>query len=153
MLNPIQYRHIFGKTWIDHQATPVLQLGKRSFNRYEMVSKLGCGNLVAAKNLMGILGELQVSSLKDLKALDPAALASIKGVGPTTLFVAMCLLEAEGVDVDAWYTGTVTFNALKERAKKHGLHDTGALDGAPDASGEVGGSTAHPRRSRRKARR
>jgi len=119
MLDPREYPGIFGKTWIDKQSEPLLELGNKRWTRYELVSRVGCGNYKAISILMQALKDLNVRSVQALSKLPPTALAATKGVGTTTLFAAMCLLESEGYDVEAWYANNPTFQALKERQRRH----------------------------------
>lgn len=118
MINPSEFQGVFGKTWVDAQTEPLLRIGKRTWTRYELVSKVGVGNYRAITILMDALQQLNVKTIKDLWELSPVALAAIKGVGTTTLFVTMSLLDSEEFNVKEWYSHHRTFATLKNQEKK-----------------------------------
>lgn len=118
MLNPEQWTGVFGKTWVDRQTEPIFTLGTKRWTRYQLVSRVGVGNYRAVTILMDALQRLHVNSVKDLWNLSPVALASIKGVGVTTLFVTMSLLDSEEFNVKEWYAHHQTFTTLKNQEKK-----------------------------------
>lgn len=118
MINPTEFQGVFGKSWVDTQTAPLLRIGQREWTRYELVSKVGVGNYRAITILMDALQQLQIRTMRDLWALSPVALAGIKGVGVTTLFVTMSLLDSEEFDVKQWYSHHHTFGTLKAQEKK-----------------------------------
>jgi hypothetical protein len=103
---------------VDRQSAPLLTLGKRKWTRYELVSKVGVGNFKAVMILIDALQKLGVKDIESVKKLSVMAIASIKGVGPTTLFVLMSLLQNEGTDVQEWYTDTRTFQSVKKEQER-----------------------------------
>jgi len=102
----------------DRQAEPLLTIGKKKWTRYQLVSTIGVGNFRAVMILLDALQKLGIKDVEALKRTPPVALAAIKGVGTTTLFVLMSLLDGEGVDVQEWYDDTRTFSSVKREQEK-----------------------------------
>jgi len=91
-----------------------------SYSRREMVDELGCANFIAAARLAKVLRKLKIYTPGQLHRLDPFSLARSKGIGESALFVAMCILEAKGYDVEKWWgwkgTNVVKFSTFKSHA-------------------------------------
>ncbi len=116
--------HVFGSSFVNRLAEPFLTIGRHSYSRRDLVEDLGTGNFTAAARLGRVLKRLRVTSPAKLHELTPESLAAVVGVGVTTLYVAMCVLEAEGYSVTSWYgwreRGGVTFGTHKRRAFQRG---------------------------------
>ena len=82
----------------------ILTVGSKSFTRKTCVEELGCPNFRAAQNLSTALQSIGVDSTKKLARTTPADLLRLEGVGERTVFVALCVLDAEtsGNTADQW---------------------------------------------------
>lgn len=118
-----------GKTFADSLDETIFEVGELSYSRREMVEYLGCANFHAAALLQAVLKRLKIKTAKDLYDLDPLSLARAKGIGATSVFVAMCILDANKYDVEKWWgwkqgASVVKFSTFKShalrRAKKRG---------------------------------
>lgn len=117
--------HIFGASFVQRLLDePVLKLGEHRYSRHDLVNVLGTGNFTAAARLGRVLKRLGITSPAQLNKLPPADLAAVVGIGVTSLYVAMCLLDAEGYSIDRWYGWNeddgVTFTTLKQRVFRLG---------------------------------
>lgn len=95
---------------------------KLMFSRRQMVEELGCANFVAASKLQKALKKLDVTTPAQLFKTDPFSLVRIKGIGPASIFVAMCILDAAQYDVREWWgwkeTNTLKFSSFKYNATR-----------------------------------
>lgn len=104
MLARKKVEKIIGKGFADHLEEGVINLGYKFFyTRREMVEKLGCANFIAASKLNAVLKRLKIETPAQLFKLDPYSLARVKGVGASTLFVALCILDANKFSVEEWW--------------------------------------------------
>jgi hypothetical protein len=123
---------LLGTTFVKNSLDEVIfKCGRTEYSKLDMVDSLGCGNFAAAKKLSKALERIGVQSITQLVRLGPLPLARMKGVGPATLYVAMCILDAHGGHVERWWGwddgNGVKFSALKHRelqkAKREGVHE------------------------------
>ena len=98
---------IIGKTFADKLEEVIFPVSP-SFNytRREMVENIGCANFIAAQNLAKVLKRLGIKSAQELYKIGPHSLLRSKGIGETSLFVAMCILYSEGFSVLKWWGWT-----------------------------------------------
>lgn len=119
-----------GKTFADHLARPVLQIGELAVSAHSLVNEVGCANLNAAQGLSATLKRIRCRSIKELANLDPMSLYRVQGCGHTQVYVAMCLLEHHGIDPAKWWGWDVRGSSVQRRArnkkKKGGAHDVPA---------------------------
>lgn len=112
--------HVFGSPFVRHLSAPLLVIGSHRYSRHDLVNDLGTGNFTAAARLGRVLKRLHIKSPAQLNDLTPESLARVVGVGVATLYVAMCVLEAEGYSIARWYGWRkhegVTFETHKRRA-------------------------------------
>jgi len=92
-----------GKTFVAGLHDVKLVIGKTEFTHQQMIDLLGCGNFAAAARLTKVLKRLGVTTIPMLRKLDPASLFREKNVGMTTVYVAMCVLDAHQYDVEEWW--------------------------------------------------
>lgn len=119
MLARDKVESIIGKTFADHLDAVILQAGELEYSRREMVETLGCANFIAAARLEKVLRKLKIDTAKDLWNLDPMSLARSRGIGEASLFVAMCILDANDYDVKQWWgwnDNVVKFSTFKSQA-------------------------------------
>jgi hypothetical protein len=83
-----------------------------------MVEDLGCANFVAAVTLQKVLRKFGITTPSQLFKTDPFSIVRVKGVGETTMFVAMCILDAAQYNVKDWW-GWKETNELKFSSFKH----------------------------------
>jgi hypothetical protein len=118
---------VIGKSFADKVDGEVFKVTIEWFyTRREMVEQLGCANFIAAAKLSKVLKRLKISTPKALWDMNPIDLARAKGVGEASIFVAMCILEANKFDVEKWWgwnDNVVKFSTFKShaiaRARKH----------------------------------
>jgi hypothetical protein len=122
MLKKEVIESLLSKTAADHLDAAFFEVGNMKYSRRDMIDILKCGNFTAAKKLQKILVKLEVVTPFKLFNTDPFSLLRVKGIGEWTVFVAMCILDAEGYDVEVWWgwkdTNTLKFNAFKQQAVK-----------------------------------
>lgn len=108
-----------GKTFADKLDEVVLDVSPQlSFTRRSMVEDLGCANFVAAVTLQKVLRKFGITTPSQLFKTDPFSIVRVKGVGETTMFVAMCILDAAQYNVKDWW-GWKETNELKFSSFKH----------------------------------
>jgi len=92
-----------GKAFLARLDEVVLTIGSTEFTRREVVEKLRCANMVAAARLSWAVERFKPKSAVELaRRVDVVDLFSIKGVGVTTVYVWMCVLDAIGKDPEVW---------------------------------------------------
>ena len=112
-------QNIIGKTFADGLDRVVFECGNMTYTKRTMVDELHCGNYIAAVNLAKVLRRLGVVSAAQIYRLGPDSLMRAKGIGDAAIFVAMCILHAEGYSVPKWW-GWDEDNQLKFHSyRKH----------------------------------
>lgn len=110
---------IIGKGFADKLDEPIFEVGGWIYTRRGMVEELGCANFIAAAKLAKVLRRLKINSSLKLYRLDPGSLARTKGIGESCLFVAMCILDYKGFDLEKWWgTDRAKFSAVKHQTLK-----------------------------------
>lgn len=93
-----------------------------TFTRREMIEELGCANFNAATRLQKALKKLDIVSPARLFRTDPFSILRIKGIGVTSMYVAMCILDFNDYSVAEWWgwkgTNHTKFSSFKHRAIK-----------------------------------
>ena len=115
-VTPEQWQPILGATFVKKGRQPVLEIGGKTWNQYQL-GQMGAAHPSAARHLNGVIQQLEIKSMKDLAAKLPG-IAALKGTGATTVFVVMALLANQGIDAESAYGADVTVSALKARIKK-----------------------------------
>lgn len=120
MLKREKIEKIIGKGFADSIDAPIFQVHDWRYTRRQMVEVLGCANFIAAARLCKVLKRLKIESAAQLNRLDPYSLARTKGIGASSIFVAMCILDAAGYDVMKWWDykqdNVVKFSTFKHKA-------------------------------------
>lgn len=120
---------VLGKTFADSLDETVVNSGYLVFTKREMIENLGCANFAAASRLDSVLKKLKIKTAKQLQQTDPFSLLRTTGVGLTTMYVAMCILDYAGVDVEKWWgwkqekqQGVILkFSSYKHKASRRAL--------------------------------
>jgi hypothetical protein len=112
-----------GKTFADKLDEIVFHVSQElTFTRREMVEELGCANFLAAYRLAKVLKRLNIFTAGKLFRTNPIDLARCRGIGETSIFVAMCILDYKEYNVPQWWgwkeTNILKFNAFKQKAIK-----------------------------------
>jgi hypothetical protein len=111
---------VIGKGFADKLDEEVFSVTTNFFyTRREMVEELGCANFIAAVRLQKVLRKLDVRTPAQLFKTDPFSLARARGIGEASLFVAMCILDANKFDVLKWWQwngNTAKFSSFKAHA-------------------------------------
>jgi hypothetical protein len=84
-----------------------------------MVEKLGCANFVAAARLAKVLRKLGIKTPLQLSRMYPFSLVRTRGIGEAAMYVAMCILDANGYDPVKWWGwkgNEVKVSTMKHRA-------------------------------------
>lgn len=131
MINRETINNTLGKTFADKLDELIISNGKLEYTRREMVEILHCANFISAVKLNKVLRKLKIGTAAQLSNTDPFSLLRIRGVGESTVFVAMCILDAHEYDVEAWWgwkqDNIVKFSAFKHRAaqrtRRQGKHE------------------------------
>lgn len=120
MLPRTKVEKIIGKSFADRLDEEMFAVSpKWTYSRREMVEVIGCANFIAAAKLSKILRKLGITTAQKLFDVDPVSLARVKGIGESSMFVALCVLEVSGHDVEKWwgYKGNNTkFSTFKHHA-------------------------------------
>lgn len=126
-IKPEEHQKFLGKSFINRQNEVVLRIGRKEWTRTELVQRIGVGNIAAAGKLSTVLRKAKCGSVEQLYAIDPRELALIRGLGETTVWVAMAILHTEGFDAGWWYAQalgaqqrTVTFRTMKLTRRRRG---------------------------------
>lgn len=127
MVSNTTVEKILGKTFADYLDEVVIDAGEKLlYTRRLMIDELGCGNLVAAARLNKVLKRLDIKTPRELYSLDPESLVRCKGVGHATVYVAMCILDANDYSVEKWWgwnETSVKFSTFRHqlirKARKH----------------------------------
>jgi hypothetical protein len=124
MIERTKIEKIIGKTFADKLDELVIDCGSIQVSKRMMVDEVGCANFIAASRLSKVLRRLGINTIIQLYKLDPASLARTRGIGESSIFVAMCLLDAYEYDIlDWWKTDSKKFASVKRKtmskAKKH----------------------------------
>jgi hypothetical protein len=77
--------------------------GELRFTRKEAIEELKCANWIALAKLAKMLRRLKIKTARQLFLADPKDLIDTKGIGVTTLYVAMCVLDHHGYRVAEWW--------------------------------------------------
>lgn len=120
------FKDALGKTFVDHEDAPIFILGNFTCSRIDLARKLGCAHPTAAVRLATALNEAGINTVAQLFKTAPVDLITVPGVGITMLYTAMCVLDANGYDVQAWYgwnKETVTASTLKHRKDREATHE------------------------------
>ncbi|MBI3952514.1 MAG: hypothetical protein HY336_00995 [Candidatus Doudnabacteria bacterium] len=107
-----------GKAFLDRLDEVILEIGKDTFTRRQLIDDLHCGNMSAAANLDWVLKRFEPRSIKELAArVDIEDLFSIKGVGEATVYVWMCAVEHAGRNPEEWLDREVKLTTLYANRK------------------------------------
>ena|SRR5215475_5697333 len=121
MLNRETIETTIGKSFADRLEEVIIDAGpKLVITRRTLVEELGCANFVAAARLNKALKKLSIETPAQLFRTDPFSIARLKGVGESTIYVAMCILDAAQYSVTEWWgwkeTNKVKFSTFKHNA-------------------------------------
>lgn len=87
--------------WLDES---IFELGDVSYSRHDIAHWTDSPCVRAARNLSKTLPKFQISTLAQLHAVGLDGLLRCAGVGERAAWVAACILDAEGYDVEKWMT-------------------------------------------------
>ena len=123
-INPKDHSAFLGSNFVNRQEEIILRIGSRQWTRTQLAQSVGIANIAAAGKLSSVLRKAKVSNIEQLFAIDPRELSLIRGLGETTVYVAMAVLATEGFDVRHWYQQVegarrkaVTFRTMKLRRR------------------------------------
>src|SRR5262245_18671682 len=128
LLNPNDYRHIFGLSFCKYEHRPVISIGRgktgREFSRWDL-GRLGVPHAQAAAMLNRAIQQLKIASVDEL-ARQAHAIGTLKGCGVTVYAVLLAILRTSGYDIEQVHEADVTYDSMKKRAiKQEGKHTNG----------------------------
>jgi hypothetical protein len=111
-------QHLLGKHWLDMQQEGVLRIGSDVFSRRDVVERMKCGNMIAARRLSNAAEALNVKNVADFaKRFTLEDLLRVSGVGVTTCYVWLCVLDqSQQQSPLAWLSQGTTDHALRTLA-------------------------------------
>lgn len=122
MITRTEVEKVIGKGFADKLDEPIFYVNVEwVYTRRQMVEEINCANFIAAARLAKALKKLGIASPAKLYKVDPVSLARIKGIGESSIFVAMCILYANRYDIVGWwqYKGNMNkFSSFKANAMK-----------------------------------
>ena len=118
--HPRSFASILGTTFVNASSRPILKIGSKAWNRYDL-ARLGVPHLHAARHLDGVVQQLRIRTLTDLRD-QTDAIAGLAGTGPTTLYVVLAILNDAGIPPARAYHATVTVAGLKARQRRKELN-------------------------------
>lgn len=115
--DPHDYPAIFGTNFAKRNGVPIIVIGQRSYNRYEL-GMMGCPHTQAAREVNRVLHQLNAKSLEDVaRRFSPSDFA-VKGFGVTAFYVLTCLLQDAGLSLKQFYQEKVTWDTLKSHSAR-----------------------------------
>jgi|SRR5215831_4167135 len=121
MIERPKIENTIGKTFADMLDTFVIDAsGEIRFTRRQMIEDLGCANFAAASRLERVLNKLKITTIRRLFNTNPMDIARVRGIGATSIYVAMCILDYGQYDVEEWW-GWKETNNLKFSSYKHNV--------------------------------
>lgn len=99
-----KWEEFMGGSFQENQDEPVIIVGDQWFTKKDLTEKLHCGHyLKAARILNNALMAFNAESFEALiETLTLEKLFSIRGVGTTTAYVWLCIVEYLGYDPEKW---------------------------------------------------
>lgn len=116
LVNPGDYADILGSTFVRHERAAILQIGRRTWDRWTL-GRLGCPHPKAAAALNRVLREMRIVSLAGL-AKHAQEIGNYKGLGVTAYFLVLAILKDGGYEVRDVHPEHVTYFTVKARAQK-----------------------------------
>ena len=115
-------RHYLGSGLLTILAKTPLKIGRDTFTMRQLARDLGVTNAKAAGILSKAAEDIGARDTRDFYARSsPYALARLNGIGKFTVYVALRLFEAQGLDSHAWFgqrpegETMATFDTIKRR--------------------------------------
>lgn len=108
-----------GKSFADKLEEIIIESGSMIYSKRSFVEFLGCANFTAGARLQKALKRLGIDTPKKLYQMDPFSIVRVKGIGEAAMYVAMCILDANGYDAVEWWgynDNTVKFSSFKHNA-------------------------------------
>ena len=113
-VDPNDFTGIIGSSFAKREHSPILMIGKRGYNRWQL-GRLGCPHPMAAAHVNRVLQQLRISSLQSL-ADHAQELGNYKGLGVTAYWLVLAILSDAGFNIEEVHGDTVTYDTVKRRA-------------------------------------
>jgi len=123
MIARTKVEKIVGKPFADKLDEPVFKVNNWVYTRRQMVEDVGCANFIAASRLAKVLRRLGVAGAGGLFKLDPASLARVRGIGESSIFVALCILDHAQYNINDWWDTEAKFRTVKVRKASRNGHE------------------------------
>jgi len=108
---------ILGQTFVKHERQALLVIGHMQWDRWAL-GRLGCPHPMAASKLNRVVQQLGIRNLSDLAAR-AHEIGTYKGIGVTTYWLILAILEHEGYEVQKVHgEDEGSYHAMKARAIK-----------------------------------
>lgn len=115
-VDPTTHARILGQGFATHDHRPLLVIGRHQWNRWSL-GRLGCPHPMAAAKLNRVIQQMQITTLGDL-ADRAHEIGCFKGLGVTSYWTVLAILEGAGYNVEQVHAADVTYQTIKGRALK-----------------------------------
>jgi hypothetical protein len=100
-IDPRSYQQIVGATFANHDHRPLIVIGDRQWNRWEL-GRLGCPHPAAAVRVNRVIKTLQIKTTKEFIALAPT-FGEYKDLGVTSYWVVLALVHDLGERIEDFH--------------------------------------------------
>jgi hypothetical protein len=113
-VDPRAYQQIVGSTFANHDHRPLITIGPRSWDRWQL-GRLGCPHPVAALRVNRVIKTLQINSPAEFIKLAPV-FGTYKEIGVTSYWVVLALLHDLGENIEDAHGDNPTFHTMHRKA-------------------------------------
>jgi hypothetical protein len=121
-IDPDEHIRVIGKTFARHERLPLLVIGNRVWNRWDL-GRMGCPHPVAAATLNRVIDQLKIRTLEEL-ADRAQEIGTYKGCGITAYWTVLAILRSAGYKVNDIHHVDVTYDTVKKRAIREQQKDS-----------------------------
>lgn len=100
-IDPSAYQQIVGATFANHDHRPLIVIGDRQWNRWQL-GCLGCPHPAAAVRVNRVIKTLQINSVSEFLALAPT-FGEYKDLGVTSYWVVLALIHDLGHRIETFH--------------------------------------------------
>jgi hypothetical protein len=120
-IDPRAYQQIVGATFAKHDHRPLIVIGDRQWNRWEL-GRLGAPHPAAAERVNRVIKTLQIRSTSEFLA-QAHAFTEYKDFGVTSYWVVLALIHDLGERVETFHgKDNPSFAAMHRHAMKRNNH-------------------------------
>lgn len=115
-VDPRQYQGILGSTFATQSHRPLITIGPRSWNKWQL-GRLGCPHPSAAVRIQRVLETLRITTTKEFIAR-ASEFGRFENIGVTCYWVVLALVADCGGDIEEAHGEEKSFNAIHHAALK-----------------------------------